>query len=107
MTLFVLQEWTGTFRDGRPINPLGAQPENALTGTIFTVNAWRHDALEVPSEFSGLRFWRHTSVADMQEVLMQIHFLENPNVQGEVKVIKPGLLGHEWDEDLDNGFRSV
>ena len=29
-----------------------------------------------------------------------------PNIQGEVKVIKPGLLGHEWDEDLDNGFRS-
>merc|ERR1719320_1060755 len=86
-----LDEWTGTFRDGRPINPLGAQPENALTGTIFTVNAWRHDALEVPSEFSGLRFWRHTSVAEMHE--------------GEVKVIKPGLLGHEWDEDLDNGFR--
>ena len=27
--------------------------------------------------------------------------------QGEVKVIKPGLLGHEWDEDLDNGFRWV
>ena len=22
-------------------------------------------------------------------------------------MIKPGLLGHEWDEDLDNGFRSV
>ena len=42
-------EWTGTFRDGRPINPLGADPENALTGTIFTVNAWRHDSLEVPS----------------------------------------------------------
>ena len=47
-------------------------------------------------------------MADMQEVLMQIHCLGvNPNVQGEVKVIKPGLLGHEWDEDLDNGFRSV
>ena len=25
-------EWTGTFRDGRAMNPLGAQPENALTG---------------------------------------------------------------------------
>ena len=70
------------------------------------MNAWRHDALEVPSEFSGLRFWRHTSVADMQEVLMQTHsFGIIPNFQGEVKVIKPGLLGHEWDEDLDNGFR--
>ena len=74
------------------------------------MNAWRHDALEVPSEFSGLRFWRHTSVAAMQEVLMQTHYLghwNNSNHQGEVKVIKPGLLGHEWDEDLDNGFRSV
>ena len=47
-------------------------------------------------------------MADMQEVLVQIHCLGiTPNVQGEVKVIKPGLLGHEWDEDLDNGFRSV
>ena len=43
----VQTEWTGTWRDGRSINPLGAQPENSLTGTIFTVNAWRHDALEV------------------------------------------------------------
>ena len=28
--------WTGTWRDARPINPEGPQPENALTGTIFT-----------------------------------------------------------------------
>ena len=42
----------GTFRDGRPINPLGAAPENALTGTIFTVNAWRNDALEVPAQYA-------------------------------------------------------
>jgi hypothetical protein len=27
-------EWTGTFRDSRPINPLGAAPENALTGQV-------------------------------------------------------------------------
>ena len=86
-----LDEWTGTWRDGRPINPLGPQPENSLTGTIFTVNAWRHDALEVPARFSRLRFWRNTSVAELQP--------------GEKRTIKPGLLGHEWDEDLDNGFR--
>ena len=42
-----MDEWTGTFRDSRSINPLGPQPENALTGTIYTVNAWRNDALEV------------------------------------------------------------
>jgi len=87
----MLSEWTGTWRDGRPINPLGGRPENALTGTIFTVNAWRHDALEVPAEHGALRFWRHTAMAGLAE--------------GEVRVVKPGLLGHEWDEDLDNGFR--
>ena len=80
-----LSEWTGTWRDGRPINPLGSMPENSLTGeafteyklrlfitpklqqwpllmifinfsgTLFTVNAWRNDALEVPYQFSQLR----------------------------------------------------
>lgn len=30
--------WTGTWRDARAINPDGPQPENALTGQIFTVN---------------------------------------------------------------------
>ena len=61
------------------------------SGTIFTVNAWRHDALEVPHSYSQLRFWRHTSVTDLS--------------RGEKRVMKPGLLGHEWDEDLDNGHR--
>jgi len=86
-----ITEWTGTFRDSRSFNPIGARPENALTGTIFTVNAWRHDALEVPSAFSKLRFWRNTSIQNL--------------ANGQKKVIKPGLLGHEWDEDIDNGFR--
>jgi len=86
-----LDEWTGTFRDSRSFNPIGAKPENSLTGTIFTVNAWRHDALEVPFEYSALRFWRHTNIGKLKE--------------GQKKVLKPGLLGHEWDEDIDNGFR--
>lgn len=85
-------EWTGTWRDGRSINPLGGQPENELTGTIFTVNAWRTDFLEVPGRFGKLRFWRNTSIAAL--------------APEEVKVVPvPGLLGHEWDEDIDNGFR--
>ena len=31
-----------------PSTPSGPQPENALTGTIFTVNAWRNDPIIVP-----------------------------------------------------------
>mmetsp|Transcript_104021 Transcript_104021/g.238164 ORF Transcript_104021/g.238164 Transcript_104021/m.238164 type:complete len:695 (+) Transcript_104021:53-2137(+) len=83
--------WTGTFRDSRPINPQGPRPENALTGTLFTVNAWRNDPLLVPAEYSQLRFWRDTEVAQLQA--------------GQTAVLTKGLLGHEWDEDLDNGFR--
>ena len=41
--------WTGTWRDSRPFNPEGPKPENALKGTIFTVNAWRNDPLIVPA----------------------------------------------------------
>ena len=87
----VADVWTGTWRDSRPFNPEGAQPENALTGTIFTVDAWRNDPLIVPAEYAALRFWRNTEVADLKP--------------GERAVLLKGLLGHEWDEDLDNGFR--
>ena len=83
--------WTGTWRDSRPFNPEGPQPENALTGTIFTVNAWRNDPIIVPAEYARLRFWRNTDVARL--------------APGERAVLLKGLLGHEWDEDLDNGFR--
>jgi hypothetical protein len=83
--------WTGTWRDARPFNPEGPQPENAVTGTIFTVNAWRNDPLQVPYEYARLRFWRNTAVAKLRP--------------GETATLLKGLLGHEWDEDIDNGFR--
>jgi len=57
--------WTGTFADGRAFNPEGPWPENALTGTLFSVNAWRNDPLIVPAEYARLRFWRDTEVADL------------------------------------------
>src|SRR4051812_3297715 len=83
--------WTGTWRDGDPANPEGPQPENALTGTIFTVNANRQDPLIIPGKYAKLRIWRNTDVAKLKD--------------GEQIVTGNGMLGHEWDEDLDNGFR--
>ena len=83
--------WTGTWRDSSPANPEGAQPENALTGTIFTVNANRQDPLIIPAKYAKLRIWRNTDVAKLQGA--------------EQIVTGQGILGHEWDEDLDNGFR--
>ncbi len=87
----VTDVWTGTWRDGSAANPEGPQPENALTGTIFTVNANRQDPLIVPAEYGQLRFWRNTEVAELGP--------------GEHVALANGFLGHEWDEDLDNGFR--
>lgn len=83
--------WTGTWRDARPFNPEGPKPENALKGTIFTVNAWRNDPLVVPAEYGTLRFWRNTEVARL--------------APGTQAVLGSGILGHEWNEDLDNGLR--
>lgn len=83
--------WTGHWRDASPFNPEGPKPENALTGTIFTVNANQQDSLIVPAKFGKLRFWRNTEVATLKD--------------GEQVVLGNGILGHEWDEDLDNGFR--
>ena len=77
-------EWTGTWRDGRPINPLGPQPENSLTGTIFTVNAWRNDPMAVPPKYAPLRFWRNTSIAALP-----------PAAGTPPALLVQGLLGHE------------
>jgi hypothetical protein len=82
--------WTGTWRDPRGFNPQGGQPENALTGTAFTVNSGT-TAIRVPAADGRMRLWRSTSVATQ--------------AAGGVAVLSDGTLGYEWDEDLDNGFR--
>src|SRR5205823_5136312 len=46
--------WTGTWRDPRSFNPEGAKPENALSGTIFTVNCCTY-AIQVPAADGKMR----------------------------------------------------
>jgi hypothetical protein len=98
--------WTGLFRDrremttpfpGESANPYNhewqvVQPENALTGTIFTVNYNGTntppyiDPVLVPANQAKLRLWRTSRIA---------------TVGGALDI----PMGPEWDEDLDNGFR--
>jgi hypothetical protein len=47
--------------------------------------------MEVPAEYGRLRFWRNTSVADL--------------APGQKATLPEGVLGYEWDEDLENGHR--
>ena len=82
--------WTGTWRDPREFNPEGPQPENALTGTIFNVNAGSSE-IEVPAALAGLRLWRNTGLASL--------------APGDSANLGENTLGYEWDEDVDNGFR--
>ena len=72
--------------------PDGGRPENALTGTIFTVNGIRNDALEVPAADGKMRFWRNTEHRDARR-------------RARWPTLPTGTLGFEWDEDLDNGSR--
>jgi hypothetical protein len=82
--------WTGTWRDPRPFNPEGPNPENALTGTAFMVNSGT-SSIQVPAEDGRMRLWRGTSVATQ--------------AAGGVATLGDSTLGYEWDEDLDNGVR--
>lgn len=86
-----IEEWTGTWRDGRALNPLGAQPENALSGTIYMVDTWANYPIVVPHNYAAHRFWRNTSVES--------------TAAGRHATLMKGAIGHEFDEDVDNGFR--
>ena len=84
--------WTGTWRDSRFSPPAdGGRPENALSGTMFSVNGVRNDVLTVPQAEGRLRLWRNTTVAKLNT--------------GKVASFAAGILGYEWDEDYDNDSR--
>jgi hypothetical protein len=84
--------WTGIWRDPRFSPPAdGGRPENALSGTIFAVDAPRNDSITVPQADGRMRFWRNTSIATLGP--------------GQAATLPAGVLGYEWDVDADNGFR--
>jgi len=83
-------EWTGTFRDP-PHGSEGERPENALSGLLGTVGGLRHDIIEVPAALGRHRFWRHTTVSQLEA--------------GATALLEGAALGPHWDEDVDNGFR--
>ena len=91
-------QWTGTFRDPRLSPPAvgGGIPENALIGQMFQVddvganNGPALQAITIPYDDANLRFWRNTSVANLQP--------------GQTATLTDNYLGYEWDEAPDNGF---
>ncbi|MGR9080364.1 DUF4082 domain-containing protein [Rhizobium leguminosarum] len=87
-------EWTGTFRDPRLSPPAigGGNPENSLTGQLFKVDDVGSNlaAITVGYDDANLRFWRNTSVANLQP--------------GQTATLTKNYLGYEWDEASDNGF---
>ena len=50
--------------------------------------------LQVPPLYQQHRFWRNTPM-----------LRAGPAAGRTTAVLLKGLLGHEWDEDIDNGFR--
>ncbi|HVT60333.1 MAG TPA: DUF4082 domain-containing protein [Thermoanaerobaculia bacterium] len=84
--------FTGTWRDPRfrtADDP--PRPENALSGTIFAVNATQERQILVPAADGKMRLWRNTPAAAQPEC----------GVYG----LAPFTLGYEWDHDEDNGSR--
>ncbi|MBL9122485.1 MAG: hypothetical protein JNG90_02555, partial [Planctomycetaceae bacterium] len=85
-------EWTGTWRDPRFTGD-GGQAENAVTGTIFAVNGDGSlgTSIKVSAAEGLLRLWRNTTVANLSG--------------NQTATLGQYVLGYEWDEDWDNGFR--
>jgi len=83
--------WTGSWRDPRFSPPSdGGRPENAMTGTLWMVQG-TDEAMTVPAEAGNLRIWRNTSMANL--------------APGTSVTLPKGVLGYEYDIDVDNGFR--
>jgi methionine-rich copper-binding protein CopC len=84
--------WTGAWRDPRFMasGDDSGQPENALTGQLWTVNCCSY-ADQVPSQYSQLAIWKNTAVAKL--------------ATGQTYTMPNETLGYEWDSDVDNGFR--
>ncbi len=84
--------WTGAFLDpGSAAKGEPFQPQNILTGSLFTVNGYRADAITVPGTYAKMRLWRNTSVASL-----------TPN---QTATFPTGTLGYEWDSDLPTSTR--
>ena len=93
-------QWTGTWRDarfttskdanGNLIAIGGGNPENALTGQLFSAdgNGQVGAAINVPAQDAQLRFWRNTPVA----------------ANGGGTDIAPGILGYEFDSSPNDAF---
>jgi hypothetical protein len=84
-------QWTGTWQDPAGAGTGGNKPQNQITGTLFTVNGYRHDAITVSSQFKNLRLWDWTSIENLGN--------------GEVATFPVGTLGYEWDSDAENAAR--
>jgi hypothetical protein len=84
-------QWTGTWQDPAGAGKGGNKPQNQITGTLFSVNGYRHDAITVSSEFKNMRLWRDTQIKNLGD--------------GEVATFPVGTLGYEWDSDADNASR--
>lgn len=88
--------WTGTWRDEHPAfaeHEGGPFPENAVTGQLYTVDVWRADPIHIPWFYAQHKFWRNCDSINSMEIGDDDYILRKP------------LIGHEFDEDIDNGFR--
>lgn len=72
-------EWTGLWRTGADYD--AGLPENTLTGQI----SWDElpGAIQVPSKYKKIRFWRNTTIPNL--------------ANGQIATLAPNTLGHEWD----------
>ena len=94
--------WTGTWRDTHfafAEGEGGPLPENEITGQLYTVDTWVADPMVLPWYLARHRIWRNIPS-------LQSHFTSAAKQSPPAPfVFRKPLIGHEFDEDIDNGYR--
>ena len=86
--------WTGAWADPRFSPPAdGGKPQNALTGQLFAVNSGTTD-IQVPAQYSRLRFWRNTSSPAWRPVRPLLSVLESA----------PSATNGTWTPTMGSGL---
>ncbi len=68
----------------------GGRPQNRLSGQLFAVNCCTYQ-MQASAADGTLRLWRNTRVASL--------------TGNQTTTLGDSLIGYEWDESPDNGFR--
>ena len=85
--------WTGLWSDKQwaATGDHEGKAENALSGQLFVTSDGNGRTMRISHPYNKFRLWRSSSAFNL--------------LAGQSKTLGSGIIGYEWDSDMDNGLR--